>query len=197
MIGLTELAARFGVVVVIVGVLFWFVFKSGEFRRSRADLTGGIIIGLMVPAAWYITGVVGFDEFEPTPLTSLSFVAPVGESIQYLMTFTGSTINFGISVVVGVILGSFIAAKLAGEFRIEAFTDSNDMVRHMIGGAIMGVGGVMALGCTVGQGITGMSTLALGSVIALVAILCGGYFGMKYLEEGTFVGAFGAVFGRR
>ena len=196
LIGFTELAARFGVIFVIVGLLLWFVFKSGEFRRSRADLTGGIIIGLMVPAAWYITGVVGFDEFEPTPLTSLSFVAPVGESIQYLMTFTGSTINFGIAVVVGVILGSFIAAKLAGEFRIEAFTDPHDMVRHMIGGTIMGVGGVMALGCTVGQGITGMSTLALGSVIALLAILCGGYFGMKYLEEGTFGGAFGAVFSR-
>ena len=196
LVGFQDLGARLGVVIVIAGGLFWFVFKSAEFRTSTANIAGGIIIGLMIPAAWYITGVVGYDEFEPTPMTSLSFVAPVGESIQYLMTFTGATINFGIAVVIGVILGSFIAAKLAGEFRVEAFTDAGDMVRHMTGGAIMGIGGVMALGCTVGQGITGMSTLAVGSVIALLGILFGGYFGMKYLEEGTFRGAITGLLAR-
>ena len=196
LVGLADAAARPGVIIVVFGGLLWFVFKSAEFRKSRADLIGGVIIGLLVPAAWYITGVVGFDEFEPTSLTSLSFVAPVGESIQYLMTFTGSTINFGIAVVIGVIFGSFIAAILAREFRIEAFTDVSDMGRHMIGGSIMGIGGVMALGCTVGQGITGISTLAIGSVIALLGIFAGGYFGMKYLEEGTFNGALNSVFRR-
>jgi len=151
---------------------------------------------LLVPVAWYVTGVIGFDDFEPTPLASFTFVAPVGESIQYLMTFTGSTINFGIAVIGGIIIGSFIAAKSSGEFRVEAFTDADDMVRHMVGGSIMGIGGVMALGCTVGQGITGMSTLAIGSVLALLSILFGGYFGMKYLEDGTFGGAFNALFSR-
>lgn len=125
-------------------------------------------------AGWAATGIVGFDEFEPTPLASVTFVAPVGEGIMYLMTFTGSTINIGIAVVGGIIVGSFIAAKAKGEFRIESFTDGADMLRHMFGGSIMGIGGVLALGCTVGQGVTGMSTLAAGSVIALLSIIAGG-----------------------
>ena len=112
------------------------------------------------------------------------------------MTFTGATINFGIAVVGGVIAGSFVSAKLGGDFRIEAFTDGADMARHMIGGAIMGVGGIMALGCTIGQGVTGMSTLALGSLIALLSIIAGGVFGMKYLEEGSLTGAATAFFTR-
>ncbi len=197
LLGVPESPARLIVLVMVAGGLLWFVLKSRDFRTSKADITGGIIIGLLVPVAWYVTGVIGFDDFEPTPLVSFTFVAPVGESIQYLMTFTGSTINFGIAVVIGVIFGSFVAAKLSGEFRVEAFTDAGDMVRHMIGGSIMGIGGVMALGCTVGQGITGMSTLAIGSVLALLSILFGGYFGMRYLEEGTFGGALNAVLSRQ
>jgi len=196
LLGVPESAARLIVVVAVAGGLLWFVLKSSDFRASKADVAGGLIIGLLVPVAWYVTGVIGFDDFEPTPLASFTFVAPVGESIQYLMTFTGSTINFGIAVVGGIIFGSFIAAKSSGEFRVEAFTDADDMVRHIVGGSIMGIGGVMALGCTVGQGITGMSTLAIGSVLALLSILFGGYFGMKYLEDGTFGGAFNAVFSR-
>ena len=87
-------------------------------------------------------------------------------------------------------------AKASGQFRVESFIDSTDMVRHMIGGAIMGIGGVMALGCTIGQGIAGMSTLALGSLIALLSIITGGVVGMKYLEEGSLAGALSAMFPR-
>ena len=195
-LGLSDLPARLISIAVITLGLFFFVFKSREFRASRANLAGGVIIGLLIPTAWYVTGVIGFDDFEPTPLASFSFVAPVGESIQYLMTFTGSTISFGVAVVAGVIAGSFLAAKSSGEFKIEAFTDSNDMVRHIIGASIMGFGGVLALGCTVGQGITGISTLAVGSVLALFSIFLGGYYGLKYMEEGTLSGALAAAFGR-
>ena len=112
------------------------------------------------------------------------------------MTFTGATINFGIATVGGVIVGAFIAAKSADEFRFESFTDASDMGRHIIGGAMMGTGGVLALGCTIGQGITGMSTLAIGSVIAFATIILGGLYGMKYLEEGSLGGAFKSLIGR-
>jgi uncharacterized membrane protein YedE/YeeE len=194
--GLPEGLARLLVTALVAGGLLWFCFKSAAFRASKTDIAGGLIIGLLVPAGWFVTGVVGYDDFEPTPLASFTFVAPVGESIQYLMTFTGSTINFGIAVVGGVIAGAFVAAKAGGQFRLESFTDASDMSRHMVGGAIMGIGGVMALGCTIGQGITGMSTLALGAPIALLSILAGGYFGLKYIEEGSFGGAFSAVMSR-
>ena len=96
----------------------------------------------------------------------------------------------------GVIVGAFLVAVMTKSFRIEAFTEKNDMIRHLTGAALMGVGGIMALGCTIGQGVTGISTLALGSVIALLSILLGGVIGLKYLEEGTLGGAVKAVFSR-
>jgi uncharacterized membrane protein YedE/YeeE len=194
--GLGPELARWVVLMVFAGTLLWFCLKNAGFRASKRDLLAGLILGALVPVAWYATGVIGYDDFEPTPLASFTFVAPVGESLQYLMTFTGATINFGIAVVGGVIAGAFLAAKLSGEFRIESFVDADDMFRHMIGGSIMGVGGVLALGCTIGQGITGMSTLALGSLIAFLSIVAGGVLGLKYLEEGSLGGAFRALLAR-
>ncbi len=185
-VGLEADVARILTVAVIAGGLFVFCFKSSSFRSAKLDVAAGLIVGSLIVLAWLVTGYIGFDEFEPTPVTSLSFVAPVAESLQYLMTFTGAKINFGIAVVGGIILGSFMAAKVAGEFRIESFVNAADMQRHLSGGALMGVGGVLALGCTIGQGVSGMSTLALGSLIALLSIIAGGVFGMKYLEEGSF-----------
>ncbi len=194
--GLSAEAARWAIVPAFAGGLLWFCFKSASFRASPRHLVAGLVLGALVPAGWYVTGVIGYDDFDPTPLASLSFVAPAGDSIQYLMTFTGSTINFGIGTVSGVIVGSFVAARLSGEFRVESFSEANDMIRHMVGGALMGIGGIMALGCTIGQGMAGMSTLALGSLIAVLSIIAGGVFGMKYLEEGSLGGALRALLAR-
>lgn len=194
--GASEQRVRWIVAGIIALGLLAFCFKDAGFRGSPKDITAGVVIGILVPAAWYITGVVGQDDFDPTPLASFTFVAPTGDAIQYLMTFTGSTINFGIATIGGVIFGSFVMAKAKGEFRIESFTTADDFIRHVIGAAMMGSGGVIALGCTIGQGITGMSTLALGSLIALGSILIGGIYGLKYLEEESFSGALKAMFAR-
>jgi hypothetical protein len=105
-------------------------------------------------------------------------------------------VNFGIAAVGGVILGSFLVAVATRSFRIESFSDRNDMLRHLAGGALMGTGGVLALGCTIGQGLTGLSTLAFGSVIAVASIVAGSVYGFKYLEEGSFGGAFRAILAR-
>jgi len=181
--GLSLEAARMATTLAVAGGLMWFCFKDRSFRGASPNLASGVILGLLIGLGWVITGVVGFDDFEPTALGSLTFVAPVGNAIQYLMTFTGATINFGIATVGGVILGAFLMALLRGDFRIEGFTDSGDMIRHMVGGAIMGIGGILALGCTIGQGLTGMSTLALASVIAFASIVAGGVLGIRYLER--------------
>lgn len=191
----TDLVRQVIAAAIVIGLL-WFCFKDSEFRESKPDMLAGLIIGLCVPAGWAITGIAGFDDFDPTQLSSLTFVAPVGNSIQYLMTFTGATIDFGIATVGGVVFGAFISAKSAGEFKLEAFAGSDDMVRHIGGAALMGTGGVMALGCTIGQGLTGLSTLAIGSVIAFTGIVVGGILGMKYIEEGTFGGAIQSLLGR-
>jgi len=186
--------ARWPVVALIAGGLAIYCFKDKSFRGSQVHVWSGIIVGAIVVSGWWITGVLGFDDFDPAPLTSFTFVAPSGESIQYLMIFTGTTINFGIAAVGGVIAGSFLMAIFTKTFNIETFADANDLLRNMSGAVLMGFGGVMAMGCTIGQGITGMSTLAVGSLISLIAIIGGGVFGMKYLEEGNFIDAFKTIF---
>jgi len=148
-------------------------------KGKAAFVLAGLVIGLIIPAGWYVTGVIGFDDFDPVRFESFTFVAPTGEALQYLMTFTGSTITFGISAVFGVILGSFLYAILSRKFRFEYFVSIDDMVRHILGGILMGFGGVLALGCTIGQGISGMSTLALGSLMALISIIFGSALTMK------------------
>lgn len=195
-LGLDREMMRLGLALAAAAALLVFCFKDAAFRASTRDVAAGVIIGLLIPVGWWITGALGFDEFEPTPLFSFTFVAPTGEGLQYLMTYTGATINFGIAAVGGVIAGSFLMALATRSLHLEAFSDAGDMLRHIGGGALMGVGGVLALGCTIGQGLTGMSTLAFGSLIALLSIIAGGYLGLKYLEEGTIFGALRATFSR-
>ena len=156
-----------------------YAFASKTFRSSFDNILAGIAIGLIIPAGWYVTGVLGYDDFEPVRLESYTFIAPVGESLMYLQTYTGSTINFGIAAVLGVILGSFLYVIMTGKLRHETFSDRSDMLRHIFGGIAMGFGGVLALGCTIGQGVTGMSTLASGSLLSLVSIIFGSALTMK------------------
>ena len=194
--GLSIPGARPIVLLAAAGGLLWICFKDAGFRAAPRHLAGGAIIGALVALGWAVTGVIGRDEFQPTPLASFTFVAPIGDSLLYLMIFSGASINFGIAAVGGVVLGAFLAALWAREFRLETFADAGDMLRHLAGGAAMGVGGVLALGCTIGQGITGMSTLAAGSLIAWLSILAGAVYGLKYLEDGSFGGALRAILAR-
>ena len=157
----------------VVLTLLWFVFKDGAFRASGENMLVGAALGLLVASAWYVTGVIGFDDFDPVPFESVTFIAPVGNAINYLMTWTGSTIGFGIAVVFGILCGSLFYALVSGGFRIETFSDRADMINHLIAGVLMGFGGVLALGCTVGQGVAGISTLSVGAILATGAIMLG------------------------
>jgi len=177
------------------GGLVAFALAQSEFRRSADNLLAGIVIGAVITGGWFVTGYIGNDDFEPVPLESMTFVAPTGNAINYLMTFTGSTINFGIAAVLGMIAGSFLYAMLSGSFRIETFGTRSEMLNHLAGGLLMGFGGVLALGCTIGQGVTGMSTLAAGSLIAVAGIVFGSAITMKIqyhmLDEKGFAAALG------
>ena len=157
----------------VVLTLLWFVFKDGAFRASGENMLVGAALGLLVASAWYVTGVIGFDDFDPVPFESVTFIAPVGNAINYLMTWTGSTIGFGIAVVFGILCGSLFYALASGGFRIETFSDRADMINHLVAGVLMGFGGVLALGCTVGQGVAGISTLSVGAILATGAIMLG------------------------
>ena len=112
---------------------------------------------------------------------SFTFMSPMGDLARYVMNPADtSLINFGIVALAGVILGSLIYALISRSFRIEWFVNAGDFLNHAVGAVLMGIGGVLSMGCTIGQGITGVSTLALGSVLTLVAIVAGAAGMMKY-----------------
>ena len=138
---------------------------------STQQLIGGALIGALVPAGYLVTAVLGHDDFNPTAVESINVTRGGGDSLIYLLTWTGSKINFGIAFVAGVLVGAALVALLRREFRLEGFERPADMLRYALGGALMGVGGVLALGCTVGNGLTGIASLAPTSFIALPAMV--------------------------
>lgn len=177
--GIGETFARTLASSVISGALIIFAFAHGPFRRSWGQAGAGIAVGLLVAAGWVATGYLGADDFNPTPVTSLTFIAPIAEALQYAMLSTGSTLNFGIATVGGVFAGSLATALLTGRFHWEGYQSPRHMLRSAGGAALMGAGGVMAFGCSIGQGLTGLSTLALASFVAVAGILLGTAAGLR------------------
>lgn len=164
----------------VAAALILFALRPRASGQRVLDLTGGAIIGLLIVAGWLITGWLGADDFDPMPVTSLSFVAPIGDTLQYAMIATGMNLRFGIAVVLGVLSGSFIAALGRRRLHLEGFGTPRQMARYMAGGTLMGIGGALALGCSIGQGLTGLSTLAYSSIICALAIMAGARTAWKY-----------------
>ncbi|MFQ3788060.1 YeeE/YedE family protein [Halomonas sp. A29] len=164
---------------VLGGGLAAWAFAGRDFRASPRDWFAGLVIGTLIPAGWFATGVLGFDDFEPVRLASLTFVAPIGESLQYLMLSTGTRLGFGVSVVGGVLLGALATALIRRDYELRAFDSPAHMLRSMAGGALMGAGGVLALGCSIGQGLSGFSTLSLTSFVAVAGIVLGAWLGIR------------------
>ncbi|MBN9429842.1 MAG: YeeE/YedE family protein [Burkholderiales bacterium] len=177
----------------IGGALLVLAFMGREFRRFE-NAAGGIGVGLIIVAGWYVSGHLGFVEEHPNTLEtafigttsnrpeSFSFVSPVAYTLDLLMLWSDASrrVSFGIAAVLGMIAGSFLYALASRRFRWEGLHGAEDTANHMVGGALMGVGGVTALGCTIGQGLSGLSTLAIGSVIAFAFIVLGAWLAMKY-----------------
>jgi uncharacterized membrane protein YedE/YeeE len=184
-----ELAVALG----LAAGLLAFVFKDRDFRTSFDHVLGGAVVGLTIVGGWYVTGHLGYGENPQTledtffgtnshTIESLSYTAPVGYTIELLMLWSDKslTVTFGIAAVTGIVLGSFAYAIASKTFRWEGFAGPEDTANHVIGGILMGFGGVTALGCTVGQGLSGFSTLAAGSILAFFAIIAGAAATMKW-----------------
>ncbi|MEA1889728.1 MAG: YeeE/YedE family protein [Pseudomonadota bacterium] len=216
--------------------LLIFVFKSADFRSSFDNILAGLVVGLIIVGAWFVTSNIqlayesDFDGevkvsmreyLDPTTSQwdmaeavredwqsskpdmnsgspqSFTFINPLGQTVGYVSTgMDKAKLTFGVAIVFGVILGSFLWSLLTKSFRIEWFASVGDFFNHLVGGILMGFGGVLALGCTIGQGITGVSTLALGSYISLISIIFGSaltmkiqYYKLVYEEEASFFGA--------
>ncbi|MDB5927138.1 MAG: rane protein [Betaproteobacteria bacterium] len=176
---------------VAIGMFVW-VFRSRDFLDSTDNIVGGAVVGLAVVAGWYVTGGPmgrAWKEFAEmateipsrVQTQSFTFVAPMGDTVRYLLSPTKFTlINFGVVALTGVILGAFLYAIPSKGFRYERFFTFKDFGAHALGGALMGVGGVVAMGCTIGQAVTGVSTLAVGSILAFFAMVIGAVATMKY-----------------
>ncbi|MGX1109069.1 putative membrane protein YedE/YeeE [Bradyrhizobium elkanii] len=177
--GLGAVPARMVAASVLSAVLIIFAFAHAPFRKSFGQIAAGLIVGLLVAGGWYATGYLGADDFNPVPVTSLTFIAPIADALQYVMLSTGSTLNFGIVTVFGVFAGSLITAIATGRFQLEGYRSPQHMLRSASGAALMGAGGVMAFGCSVGQGLTGLSTLSLSSLIAIAGIMLGTGAGLR------------------
>lgn len=194
--GLTGMPSSRGFNAAIGGLiavgLMVFVLRSAEFRGSTDNLLGGTAVGLAVLAGWYLTGgplgqawkeYADFATVVPSrvQVQSYTFISPMGDTVRYLLSPGDfSLINFGVVALAGVIAGSCIYAMATRGFRIEWFVSVKDFANHAIGGVLMGVGGVLSMGCTVGQAITGMSTVALGAFLTFIAIVAGAAGTMKY-----------------
>ena len=177
--GVGEIPARMVVALAISAALVAFAFAHPPFRRAGGQIAAGISVGLLVAGGWYATGYLGADDFNPAAVTSLTFIAPVADTVQYVMLSTGLTLNFGIAMVFGVFAGSLLTALVTRRFFLEGYISPRHMLRSMAGAALMGSGGAMALGCSIGQGLTGISTLALSSFVAVAGILLGTAAGLR------------------
>jgi len=205
--------------VLAVGLLY-FIFKAAEFRSSFDNILGGLVVGLCVLAAWYVSSNLSITidgehyslrsfaqqwDFlaessagKPADTATLgpqsfTFINPMGQTLGFAAKgFGAAYLTFGIMSVFGVIAGSLLWSLISKGFRFEWFASFRDFLNHFVGAVLMGFGGVLAMGCTIGQGITGVSTLALGSIITFVAIVFGSaltmkvqYYKMVYEDEAT------------
>jgi uncharacterized membrane protein YedE/YeeE len=178
-------------------LLFW-VFKDAPFRSLR-DAWPGLAVGSMVVAAWWISGVLGHVPEHPETLDTvflttasarmeaISMTAPVALWWDAWMYFSDGSkrLTLGMVWVPGLILGSFLSAFHEGSFRWEGFTQTPDLVAHLLGGLLMGVGGVMAMGCTFGQGLSGLSTLSWGSLLAVSGMASGAWLTLQWQMRST------------
>jgi uncharacterized membrane protein YedE/YeeE len=206
--------------VIALGLLI-FIFKSSDFRGSRDNILGGLVVGLAVLGGWYVSSNVKIDldgdmysltsyaqqwdfladsaegkpaETRPLSPQSFTFINPMGQSMGYAASgFENAKLTFGLMALFGVILGSFLWALVSKSFRLEWFASGKDFLNHFVGAILMGFGGVLGLGCTIGQGITGVSTLAIGSFLALISIIFGSaltmkiqYYKMVYEDDASF-----------
>lgn len=199
-------SVRVAIGLLLGAIMLFFIFRSAEFRSNSDNVVSGIIIGLIIVLAWAITGgsmgnawkeAVDFMDAVPVGVMtqSYTFINPMGDTFAWALNPTNTLlISFGVMALLGVIAGSLVFSLLTKTFRIEWFNDLKDFFTHMIGAVLMGIGGVLGMGCTIGQGITGFSTLAIGSMMVFVSIVFGSaltmkiqFYKMVYEEEATFM----------
>jgi uncharacterized membrane protein YedE/YeeE len=174
------------------GNLFWaailalialsFVVKSGA---PKSHLVFAALLGLLAPIGWIGTGFILFDEFDPIAFQSLSFTSPAADMLFWGVASTAIPAGFGVGLLAGVVLGSGLVSAAKGQFKLQSFENPQQTVRYLSGAVLMGIGGVLAGGCTVGAGLSGIPTLSFAAVLAVISIAIGALAMRQALEGRT------------
>lgn len=181
---------RLGLGILIGGALAFFAFRSADFRDRISNITGGFLIGILVVMGYVVTAssigeaAIEAADFMDTPqygmgIQSYTFIRPMGDLANVMMTPEWYLVTFGMVAFLGVGAGSLIWSAVARDFKFHWFNSPLEAIRYFVGGIMVGIGGILGMGCTLGQGIAGTSTLALGSFVDLFALLIGAYIGIK------------------
>lgn len=177
----------------VAGILLLAAFR-GITREQLGEALSGALVGLTIPALWYVSASLGYVEEHPDTLEeaflatnsrgpeSFSFVAPMAYTLDYLILHSdrSKTLTIGIVSVLGVVFGAMLDARNSGRFRFEGFHGTEDTALHLVGGMLMGIGGVFAFGCTIGQGLSAVSLLALSAFVTVPAIIAGAWLAMRW-----------------
>lgn len=155
-----------------------------DLRHSASYVFWGAVVGLAIVTGWAGTQWVASNGFDAVPVVSHTFSAPLGETILYVMTSSGNSISFGTGSVAGVLIGSFVGSLYKGHFRWEACDDPRELRRQILGAVLMGIGAVLAVGCSVGQGLSAFSILAFSAPVTLLCIMVGAAIGLRQLIVG-------------
>lgn len=161
------------------------VFNSAQFRHDHWKLVAGLTLGVGIASGWYITSTFASLLFDPVQVEAGSFVMPVGEMIMQVITVTGVLPDYGIGLSAGVLGGAAVAAWRGKDMRWEACDDARELGRHLVGAFLMGTGGVFAMGCTIGQGVSAMSVMSLTAPLSVASMVVGVRLGLSYLVEGN------------
>jgi uncharacterized protein len=165
--------------------LLWWVFRDPAYRRQAGGIVTGVTIGTAIAVGWAVTTLAYRHSFDPVQIEAGSFVVPVADAILQFVTYTGVLPDYGVGLVIGVIIGAAACALQKKDVRWEACDDARELGRHLIGGFLMGTGGVFAMGCTIGQGVTAVSALAVSAPVVMFSIWIGARLGLSYLIEGS------------
>lgn len=185
---LTGLNLTLTIATLIVAGGIWWIFRDAGFRKDRGKIVAGLVIGLCIAAGWMATSLFRQHLFVPVQIEAGSFVTPVGDTIMQIITVTGSVPDYGVGLVIGIFLGAALAAWRADDMRWEACDDARELSRHLLGAFLMGTGGVFALGCTIGQGVSAASLMSVSVPLAMLSIILGARIGLGLLVEGAAFG---------
>ncbi|MEO0498583.1 MAG: YeeE/YedE family protein, partial [Pseudomonadota bacterium] len=187
--GFSQLAMGWGIPpavsgLAIGGILLSVALSSREMLRSPEHIIWGVVVGFAVVSGWFGTFWIAETGFGNEPIETHTFAAPIGDTIYYAMTASGNTLSFSVGSVVGVVVGAMLGSYSKGHFRWEACEDPRELKRQMLGAAMMGAGAILAVGCTIGQGLSAFSVLSYSAPLAFASIFVGASVGLRQLIEG-------------